>query len=422
MSIIKSFSKYTISGFIGASIGILLLPILTEFLTPSDYGLIALFNTYVSLLVPFVGITSFGIISVEYFNKSNQSEFKSLFSSVAFIPVIPFAIMLTFIIIFKNEISHLIEIPSETLVLIPIIGVLVHYSNSAYSFLAISKKSTLYATSNVTKVILEACFTIILVALMERGWIGRIESWLLTLSLLFIFFGYYFSKLKLLTKKIKKEHIKAGVLFGLPLILHQIGKIVINQSDRIFISKMVSLHETGLYNSGYVIGSSLLIISTAFVNIYSPYLYERLSDLTNTKKIEIVKISYLFILAMIVVLGVLTFISPFIFDYALNERYAQGVKYVFWIGLSYLFWSGYLIFASYINYYKKNKILGYLAILNVGLNITLNYFFIDRYGSIGAAYATCVSFFVIFAIVAYMANKICPMPWFRFKQLYVVKR
>ena len=78
---------------------------------------------------------------------------------------------------------------------------------------------------------------------------------------------------------------------------------------------MVSVEEMGIYNTGYLVGSILLIVSSAFMNIYSPYLYERMADITEKKKYEILRISYLFILALGGILLTLTFLTPYLYEY-----------------------------------------------------------------------------------------------------------
>ncbi|MEL7149017.1 MAG: polysaccharide biosynthesis C-terminal domain-containing protein, partial [Bacteroidota bacterium] len=126
---------------------------------------------------------------------------------------------------------------------------------------------------------------------------------------------------------------------------------------------------------------------------------------------------YLFFIAIGLFLVFVTLASPLIFKWIINSEFSDGASYVFWIGISYWFWGGYLILSNYIFYLKKTKILGYIAVVNVIVNLTLNYFLIDRYGPIGAAYATAIAFFTVFVIVAIVANKMYPMPWLKFRTL-----
>ena len=118
---------------------------------------------------------------------------------------------------------------------------------------------------------------------------------------------------------------------------------------------------------------------------------------------------------------IISFVTPYFFDWFINKRFAEGAKYVFWVGLGYVFWGGYMLFSTYIFYFKRNRILAWLAVLNVIINVIFNYCFIKWFGAIGAAYSTALSFLIVFIIVAIQSNKLIKLPWFDFKKAMLVK-
>jgi O-antigen/teichoic acid export membrane protein len=223
---------------------------------------------------------------------------------------------------------------------------------------------------------------------------------------------YYYKKWDLLHFTIKKAYIIQAVTFGAPLILHQIGKFVINQSDRLFLAKMISVEEMGIYSVGYQVGMAILIVVSAFSNFFTPFLFERLKQNTEAGKLEILRVSYVFILGLFFMLGVLTLLTPSFFTYLISSRFAKAAEYVFWIGLSYCFWGIYIVFTGYLFYFKKSNILGRVALLNVAVNLSCNYLFIKWFGAVGAAYATCISFLLVCIVIAFIAQRLYPMPWF----------
>ena len=127
-----------------------------------------------------------------------------------------------------------------------------------------------------------------------------------------------------------------------------------------------------------------------------------------------INLTYFYIVLLVVLVLILSLLSGWIFNTFLDSRYIDGSQYVPWIAVSYLFWGGYAIFGRYILYLKKTYIMTYLAIVNVILHLGLNYFFILKFGTIGAAYATVISFFIVFISVMIISNKLYPMPWFYF--------
>ena len=190
---------------------------------------------------------------------------------------------------------------------------------------------------------------------------------------------------------------------------------MINQSDRIFIAKMVSVQEAGIYNLGYQFGSLLLVAVSAFSNMFTPYLYERLANPTLEAKRQIVRMSYLFLGGILVLLLGLTAFGPWFFGNIVDARYLGSQKYVFWVGLSYFFWGVYIVVSGFIFFKNQNRILGYLGVFNMIFNIVLNYVLIGKFGALGAAYATCISFFTVSVAVAGWVGREFELPWFEFQ-------
>lgn len=415
MKYLRQFSIYTLVGFIGAGVGFFLMPYLSHFLQPAQYGILSMVNSLVTILIPLIGLTVSGIINVEYYRQKDNAKFASLFSSVQFIPVLPFLLCLIICIIGAVPIARFLEIPTDKSYWIPVCCVLAYltiYYETLLAYNVAEQRPRYYAFFNVLKLMVEVSLTIIFVTHFNYGWEGRLMAWLIACVLMSAISFFYFHKRHLLTTNIKKADIQIAVLFGLPLILHAVGKFMINQSDRIFIAKMVSIKEAGIYNIGYQVGAILLIFVSAMANFFQPFLYERLAELTEQAKKQIVKLSYGLVAALFVLLLLMTFLAPLFFKWFIDENYAKGIRYVFWIGLSYFFWSVYVLFASYIFYSGKTKVLGILAIVNVVLNIIFNYFFILEYGALGSAYATCLSFFIVGVTVVLSADRLYPMPWF----------
>ncbi|WP_276504474.1 lipopolysaccharide biosynthesis protein [Terrimonas pollutisoli] len=423
MKLAKQFSVYTLVGFLNAGIGFLILPVLTHYLSPADYGVISLMNTYVQILMPVVGLSTASFISVEYFNKKLEAhQFKEIFSSVRAIPLL---LLLPFLLLFiagYKFLPSLMELPILAYWLLLPLTLFVLYTDNFKSFLVISKRMTLFTVTTLGKILIEIPLTLLLLIYVHLQWDGRIYAWLFTVVIFSLLSVYYYRKWNLLEFIVKREYVKQAIVFGAPLILHQIGKFVINQSDRLFLTKMISVEEMGIYSVGYQVGMVILILVTAFSNFFSPFLYERLNRNTEQDKIEIVRVSYLFIIGMFLTLTILTILTPGFFAYFISEKFSKASIYVFWIGLSYCFWGIYIVFTGYIFYLKKSKVLGRLAILNVAVNLSSNYFFIKWFGTVGAAYATCLSFALVCIIIVVIAQKLYPMPWLAFRRLLNFKK
>jgi O-antigen/teichoic acid export membrane protein len=131
-------------------------------------------------------------------------------------------------------------------------------------------------------------------------------------------------------------------------------------------------------------------------------------------KQKVVKVYWIYVLVLASIVFLLSFTAPFIFNWLIDKRYLTGYIYVKWIALGFFFQGCYLLFANIIYYTKKTKILFYWSIVNVIINLSLNYFLIAKLGAIGAAYALCLTYFIFFISIAFISGRLYPLPWFYF--------
>jgi O-antigen/teichoic acid export membrane protein len=160
--------------------------------------------------------------------------------------------------------------------------------------------------------------------------------------------------------------------------------------------------QLGIYSLAYTLGSIIFMIAMAFNTAWTPYFFELLEQNTVQSKTKIVKITYLFIAGLFIATLGLSVLTPFIFKYFINEKFSEGAAIVPWVAFSCFFFGCYVAFTNYISYLK---------IVNITLNMLLNFLLIKQYGIFGAALATFCSFGFFALIIAFVAIKIYPMPW-----------
>lgn len=410
---LKSFFTYSVGKLISAGIPFFLLPVLTAYLTPEDYGILRLFSIYSIILVPFISLMAPSLLSVELFTRQSKG-FSRLMSSIWPVPFVMGGLFLLLTVIFKDTLSNWLELDAEWLFLIPLIALLTVIVETFMKMLVDLKKPIPFVTLSVSRTLVELGLTLFLVTILLWNWQGRVMAWMFVLAVMSVIGIIYMRRNGWLSESFDKGDLRMALAFGLPLIPHVIGRFVINQSDLIFVSKMISVEATGIYGIGYQIGFVISVASGAFLNVFAPFMNERLANISERKKEEIVRMSWLYILGIGALSILVSLSAPLIFEYMLDERYAEGSRYVPWIALAYFFWGGYSVFARYIFFLKKTRIMSYLAIFNVSCNLILNFIFIKQFGAIGAAYATTISFFLVFVGVSVVSNRLYPMPWFYF--------
>ena len=87
MSSVKNYFLFAGVGFLGAGINFTLMPYLSHFIPPYEFGLLSMINSYVTLLIPLIGLVVSGLIFVDYFKIKDKDEFALLFTSLQLIPL-----------------------------------------------------------------------------------------------------------------------------------------------------------------------------------------------------------------------------------------------------------------------------------------------------------------------------------------------
>ncbi len=413
MNLLKSMSIYTVSNLSRQAIGFILLPVITNYLSAGENGDLTTITSIVTLLGSFMILSAPGAINLEYFRQDQgQENFPTYVSSALVNPLILFLILTLLSFLFGPTLANWLEIAAHWIYVIPLLALTTLLPQVLSIIYQARSQPLQYAAYNLSMTTLDLLFSILLIIGLSMNWEGRIIGNFGT-KILFGFIALFLLyRSRLLRFKFNWAYTKDALFFGLPLILHILSANVMDLSDQLFIREMIGREELGVYSIGYKVGMIILILQAAVVMAWQPFLFKKLKEITQQKKKEIVQLSYLIMIGLVIAAGVLKLISPLIFKYfVLSPEYQVGIKYVGIIALAYVFLGWYKMFSSYIIYTKNNKYLSYIAIFNIIFNLLLNYFLIKNYGTMGAAYATAISYFSFFVITAIVSHRVYPMPW-----------
>ncbi|NRO16985.1 hypothetical protein IMAU40093_01476 [Lactobacillus helveticus] len=70
--------------------------------------------------------------------------------------------------------------------------------------------------------------------------------------------------------------LKWGLVYSLPIVPNGLSKVILNQFDRIMITKLVSLAATGIYSFAYNIYSILAVTFNSFDSVWAPWFYKQM--------------------------------------------------------------------------------------------------------------------------------------------------
>ena len=410
MSVVKHSVIYLGSSILNKAIPFLLLPILTKYLSPSEYGTLAIFQLIITFYTAFIGMNIHMNVSKHFFKYSHEQVAK-LVGNILFILSLTslFFFTLTFIATFFFD--EIFSIPAHWIQLMPILSFMLMVNIINLTILRNEGKAYTFGLFEVANTAVNMGVTILLLVMFHYGWFSRAIGISVAYFLFFIIGMLYMKRSHYLSFKIDKKEIRSILGISIPLIPHVLGGIVIVMSDRLFIEKMVSLEMVGIYSIGYVFGMVVVLFTDAFIKAWSPWFYKSLAEPTDNKKQAIVKYTYLYIVGVFLLAFAVSLFAEFILPYVVNEKFYGAEEFIFWVALGYAVRGVYQIFFPYLVHISRTSFLAISTILAAIVNLALNYFLIDIYGAIGAAYATVGAFALSAILVFWYQQKNYDMPW-----------
>lgn len=397
---------YGLTSSLQSILSFLLLPILTTYYTSEIFGvysLILVVTAFASALFYFGASSALG----RFYFDENTVEFKmSIISSALLITIFGFIFLLILALVFGKTISILLFNNLKyafALQLGLISGGLGFISNTLTLIIRYEKKSVLFLTISIASVILNFLITYLLLSKFDYGIIAPILGSMISIAFNVITLAFYLRNQ--FTLKIRKDHIKSLVKFGLPLCFSGLTFYILDWADRFIIKDILDLSNVGVYSLGARLALLMnVFFITPFSMIWAPIRMEfknnANSDLLLSKITSYFTIFGVSIIVVFTLLGQQLINS--IFD---NESYA-GASNVITVLLLAQFIYGYqniLDYGIYIR--KKTKYYGAISIIAIIFNILLNYILIPRFGYMAAAYVTVFTYVISTLLIFVVSSR-----------------
>jgi O-antigen/teichoic acid export membrane protein len=207
--------------------------------------------------------------------------------------------------------------------------------------------------------------------------------------------------------------VRESVKFGIPLLVFELSSILLAFSDRFLITWFNGAHALGIYAAGYSISMYLGdLIAQPISLAFGPLIYRIYANEGRGKAREM--ISDLLGIATLIIFpvfaGTLAVRKDLLILLASN-KYAAASDIIPWV-LSGVLLNSYMPLVSAGLYLKKQtRAIGTVSIVCALVNILLNMLLLPRYGIIGAAWSTAVSYGLVVLWTIRLSTKTFPLDW-----------
>lgn len=390
----KSSLAFAISSFFTKGITFLVTPVFTRLLDSSQYGLVAEYNSWVSIIevFAFLGLTSAGVFNVGI-NEHKEDRDQYISSILCLCNIVTISVFV-FLFCGKLIFGDGFILPNS-LLLVMLISFL--FSPAQIFWITRQRYEYKYKAAfivTITSSIVSQLVSVLTVVLLNGkvSELGTAKIWSSSIALLIVQIPIYTYVMLKGKTFCDKKIWKATLRLSLPLIPHYLAQHVMSSSDRIMISNLYSQTGAAIYSVVANISMITTIIWSAINASLIPATFETIEN-KKERNLNVIIIPLLLFYSFICL--VVTIIAPEILRILAPGNYYNGIFAVPPIAITAFLTALYNIYANVEFYHKKTSWIAFATIIAAAVNLILNYLFIPKYGYIAAAYTTLVSHIVL---------------------------
>ena len=170
---IKNSLTYLFGSAASRSIPFLLLPILTHYLSPEDYGTLSIFMVFNSILIAFIGMGLNSNIT-KNFHKTSRDDLGKIVFNTLIILGITFIIYSLICFFFTLKFDKVFSIPSNLLMILPVIALMYVLNKLNTAIIIQEQRPKLFILIEVVSSFIVFFTTLFCLSYLEMSWISRL--------------------------------------------------------------------------------------------------------------------------------------------------------------------------------------------------------------------------------------------------------
>lgn len=407
MSLAKNSIIYLISTICLKAVGFLLLPLYTHLVSPSEYGYVYVVSAFQTFMGLFLTLSMHGAINRFYFDCKGIEEVKQMYSQQVIAITISASILTFFMLIMKEPISHLINLPERYYIYAVLISYFSLFYNLVISLLYAMEQAVRISITSIAVGASSIIAQLLLVLNIEDKAMAIIYAMLFSAVLTFIIFLIY-SKPFFVIPKFKRAELAKYFKYSISQLPSDVSVWFIAASDRILLNKIQGASSAGIYGMGNNLGHVPSMLFHSVNKAYVPYVFRHYkeADEGNQNSLKEVAETTTKIESILTVVVVSLIILSNNIVSILEERYIDSaiimplVLFAVWVDCNRIIFMNPL--AYNVKYVKvKSMIWVFAAILDVSLNM----FLIPRYSAYGACMSLITSYSISCLLILYFSSK-----------------
>jgi O-antigen/teichoic acid export membrane protein len=402
---------FGLSGMIAQIISFFLLPIYTRYLSPTDYGVIAMLFL---ITASFQTIAGLGINEAIFKFFRDPEINKVQLQSTGFITIL-FSAFIVFIIgfLFQGVLNEKLLEPTtrngSTLILFSLIySFFISLSSVFNTIIRAERKVKSAFVVSMTFLITQISISFILIIYFNAGVLGLITGQMI--AQIFVFFTLIYLTRSTFYFKLNFQLFKKMLSYGIFSVPAQVLETLMGQLGQYMIKSSLSLKQSGLYGIADRITLPIQIIGNSMRYAHSAFFFQILNEEKDPKPIlramasfYVALLTYLWVGVSIFGVEILRFLTPPAFHVA--SELIGPIALIPVLLIIYTFISSGIDSGNNLKPYIIVNAMGFIFYF-----LSL-YILLEKVGLIGAAYSSIITRIVMIIVSNYFSQKRLKVPY-----------
>jgi O-antigen/teichoic acid export membrane protein len=390
--------------------GFISFPVLTRVFSVSEYGILSLVMTTVFVAMA-IGKLGFPSSIVRFYSEFRSKGLLENFYSTFLISSFVLGALATVAIIIVTNIFGNYNAGENFMTVMSVASILIFSGcviDTITSFLRAEQRTKSYNFILVIQRYGSLGLGIFLIFYFVKGlygfFVGQIIGSLTILSVLV----YRLSReRKIGLSNYSRDIMRESVKFGSPLVWSELGYLGLNYVDRYFIQFYLGSLSLGLYTAGYNLATYVTEVFMYSINYAMTPIYMNIfvNKGEEETKVFFAKTFRYFILIIVPVAFGFMALGGDLLAFLASKKYAGANVILPYIIIGQLIHSLATILNSGLFIKKKTHIVTMIVLVSCLLNIGVNIVLIPKFGILGAALATLISYTFYTIVITYYAFK-----------------
>jgi len=396
-------------GLRGVNFGLVVL--YTRFLTPADFGMVALAEVIAAIVSTVSGLGLTAAIQPLFFRYvGDRTALQQCVSSLLRFGAAATMFFLTTSLLagtlFSRSLGfHVAFWPYVAIALGTAAALqLVDYRLVLYQ---IEEKPPAYSMLAAASFVFTGAFTVYGVILLRGGAVGLLGG-KLTGAILTLCLAAWLGR-RWLKGGWQKSFVREALPIALPLLPHMLLALGLIAADRLILQRYRSMQEVGLYSLAYTLGMMMFLVTASVAQAWSPSFY-RMASQGDEKRPVLGRMQTMVVLLLgaVAVFGS-TIAHPFV-RFVLDSRYWPVERLVPLVIGGYLFHAVFALFQMSALHARKTQFVWVVSIVALTVNLVLNFAWDPKWGMYGAAWATTLAYAVEGLLMYLYAQRVYKLP------------